>query len=64
MPGIHPEDVDNSLNTGTTSTTQPYSATGAKVVAKLLRKVLLLREKAAILINGRHSGYSVSQNKN
>ena len=29
--------------------TQPYSATAAKVVAKLPRKVILMLEKAAIL---------------
>ena len=64
VPGIHPEDVDDSLNTGTTSTTQPYSATASKVVAKLSRKVILMLEKAAILKNGSHLGHSVSQNKN
>ena len=48
-----------------TSTTQPYSATAAKVVAKLPRKVIILMmEKAAILKNSRHHEFSVSQNKN
>ena len=41
----------------TTSTTQTYSATAAKVVAKLLQKVILMLEKAAILKNGRHLRY-------
>ena len=35
-----------------------------KVVAKLPRKVILMLEKAAILKNGRHLGFSVSQKKN
>ena len=48
-----------------TSTTQPYSATAAKVVAKLPRKVIILMmEKAATFKNRRHLEFSVSQNKN
>ena len=39
VPGSHRRNVDDLQNTGATSTTQPYSATAAKVVAKLLRKV-------------------------
>ena len=48
-----------------TSTTQPYSATPAKAVAKLPRKVIILMmEKAATFKNRRHLEFSVSQNKN
>ena len=55
MSGSHPEDVDDLSNTGTTSTTQPYSATAAKDVENLFRKVILMLEKAAILKNCRWS---------
>ena len=54
---------NTSRRCGTTSTTQPYSATAAKVVAKLFWKVILMLEKAAILKHCRYLGYSVSQNK-
>ena len=40
MPVIHTKDLNDSSNTGTT--TQPYSATVGKVVAKLPRKVILM----------------------
>ena len=48
-----------------TSTTQPYSATAAKVVTKLPRKVIILMmEKSATFENRRHLEFSISQNKN